>query len=145
MNGPLGRPTPEQALEDLIPQQIPFTTQDSPWRAFVRARGPLASRLESQPRAILTLNRQPRERSKEPSAEVSTPAPVAPKVVSKSEPTAPARVPFNDPKLKADRVARRARYAERKAHYLKEGLTGVAAEQRAAQDAYQEITQHASS
>jgi hypothetical protein len=145
MNGPLGRPTPEQALEDLIPQQIPFTTQDSQWRAFVRARGPLASRLESQPRAVLTLNHQPRERSQEPSVEVSILAPVAPKVASKSEPPAHARVPFNDPKLKADRMARRARYAERKAHYLKEGLTGVAAEARAAQDTYQEVTSRASS
>jgi len=143
MNGPLSRPIPEyQALEDLIPQQIPFTTQDSPWRAFAHARGPLASRLESQPRAILTLNRQPRERSQEPPVKVSTPAPMAPRVVSKSELASPARVSFNDPKRKADREARRARYAERKAHYVKEGLTPVAAEQRAAQDAYQEVTHH---
>jgi len=55
-------------------------------------------------------------------------------------PAHPARLPWSDPTRAAARVAARTKRAERLAMYLAQGLTSVAAEERANKDSYQEVT-----
>jgi hypothetical protein len=55
-------------------------------------------------------------------------------------PTQPVRLSWSDPTRAAARVAARTKRAERLAMYLAQGLTSVAAEERANRDVYQEVT-----